>query len=607
MDASLNTGTALVVTHGPIRAAQYVRMSTDHQRYSIDNQAQVIRAYADRRGMIIVRTYADQGKSGLNITHRQALKQLIKDVITGEADFATILVYDVSRWGRFQDADESAHYEFICRQAGIRVEYCAELFENDGTPISTILKSLKRLMAAEYSRELSTKIFTAQCRIAAMGFRLGGVAGYGLRRLLVDESRVPKSILRLGHWKSIATDRIILIPGPSKEVAMVRRIFSMFVHKRMSEARIAKALNERGFVTDCDRPWRPHTIEWILRNEKYVGNNVWNRRSFKLKKARKRNPPEAWLRVDGAFKAVVDRSLFDEAQAILQARRHFTWTGRPRGFSNEQMLDALRRLFEEHGYLSIRLINQAEGIPAYSVYVARFGGLKQAYAQVGYDCRRYRLLMATRRCPNEEMLKRLRRLLDKHGYLSTCIIDNAKGLPSACVYRSRFGSLFKAYEMIGYTSEYNRSERPRYLPDEAMLEGLRHLLAERGQLTQKIIRSCSFVPTPDAYRKRFGSLMHAYRLIGLIRDKYAPLSSRPRGLSTEEMLEALRKLFRERGRLSLRLIGDCKQMPSAHQYEARFGGIMQAYELIGYKVQPRALGGAASRGKRLRPRCEHPA
>jgi hypothetical protein len=205
------------------------------------------------------------------------------------------------------------------------------------------------------------------------------------------------------------------------------------------------------------------------------------------------------------------------------------------------------------------------------------------------------------------MPKRLRRLLEKHGYLSTCVIDNAKGLPSACVYRSRFGSLFKAYEMIGYTSEYKRTERPRYLPDEAMLEGLRHLLAERGQLTQKIIRSCSFVPTAEAYRKRFGSLMHAYRLIGLTRDKYAPLSSRPRGLSTEEMLEALRKLFRERGRLSLRLIGDCKQMPSAHQYEARFGSIMRAYELIGYKVQPRALGGAASRGKKQHPHRDHPA
>lgn len=75
------------------------------------------------------------GKSGLRLDGRDALKRLIDDVQTGKADFSTILVYDVSRWGRFQDADESAYYEYICRRAGIAVQYCAEQFENDGSPV----------------------------------------------------------------------------------------------------------------------------------------------------------------------------------------------------------------------------------------------------------------------------------------------------------------------------------------------------------------------------------------------------------------------------------------------------------------------------------------
>ncbi len=49
----------------PIRAAQYVRMSTEHQQYSTENQADVIREWAAKRGCEIVRTYADDGKSGL--------------------------------------------------------------------------------------------------------------------------------------------------------------------------------------------------------------------------------------------------------------------------------------------------------------------------------------------------------------------------------------------------------------------------------------------------------------------------------------------------------------------------------------------------------------
>src|SRR5215207_8786795 len=197
----------------PCRAAEYVRMSTEHQQYSTLNQSDKIREYAKRRGILIVKTYADEGRSGLRIDGRLGLQQLIHDVQSGTAEFSVILVYDVSRWGRFQDADESAYYEFICKEAGIAVHYCAEQFENDGSLSATIIKSMKRAMAGEYSRELSVKVFTGQCRLIALGFRQGGMAGYGLRRQLIDEHRHPKSELAVGEQKSLQTDRVILVPG----------------------------------------------------------------------------------------------------------------------------------------------------------------------------------------------------------------------------------------------------------------------------------------------------------------------------------------------------------------------------------------------------------
>ena len=183
----------------PIRAAQYVRMSTEHQKYSTENQSEIISRYAEQRGFTLVRTYEDSGKSGLRLDGRDALKQLIDDVRSGAADFSAILVYDVSRWGRFQDADESAYYEFICKEAGIAVHYCAEQFENDGSLSATIIKSMKRAMAGEYSRELSAKVFAGQCRLIGLGFRQGGMAGYGLRRQLIDEQRQPKGELARRH------------------------------------------------------------------------------------------------------------------------------------------------------------------------------------------------------------------------------------------------------------------------------------------------------------------------------------------------------------------------------------------------------------------------
>ena len=147
-----------------IRAAQYVRMSTEHQQYSTDNQSDAIAIYAEKRGFKIVRTYADEGRSGLNIGGRPALRALLDDVENGRADYEALLVCDVSSWGRFQDPNEAASYELRCRRAGVQVHYCDEQFENDGSIGSSIIKTVKRAMAGEYSRELSVKVFAGRDR-----------------------------------------------------------------------------------------------------------------------------------------------------------------------------------------------------------------------------------------------------------------------------------------------------------------------------------------------------------------------------------------------------------------------------------------------------------
>jgi len=358
------------------RAVQYVRMSTEHQKYSTENQSDVIQEYANRHDMVIVRTYADEGKSGLKLDGRDALKQLIEDVETGDADFQEILVYDISRWGRFQDADESAYYEYVCKRAGIRVIYCAEQFENDGSPISTIVKGVKRAMAGEYSRELSAKVFKGQCKLIEMGFRQGGIAGYGLRRMLVDQNDHSKGILNHGEYKSLQTDRVILVPGPIEEIEIVRQVYESFLKSGKSELEIADMLNKKGIMTDFNRPWSRGTIYQILTNEKYIGNNVYNRTSFKLKSKRVKNPKEMWIRHDRAFEAIVNPEQFYIVQGIIMERN--------RRFTNDDMLNLLKRLFNKHGKISGYLIDETDGMPTSSGYRSRFGSLIRAYQLIGY-------------------------------------------------------------------------------------------------------------------------------------------------------------------------------------------------------------------------------
>lgn len=361
------------------KAAQYVRMSTDYQQYSTLNQKTVISAYAEIRGIEIVATYEDAGKSGLTFSGRPALRQLISDVAAGQDRFSTILVYDVSRWGRFQDADESAHLEYLCKLAGVQIKYCAEPFENDGTPFASICKVVKRALAAEYSRELSDKVFKGQKRLIELGFRLGGSPGIGLRRCLIDSQGRRKGLLATGERKNITTDRVILIPGPSNEIKIVRGIYRDYLKRGMGSSAIAAKLNRNDVPSESGRPWTRAVVKRVLTSEKYIGNSVWARSSFKLQIAREHNPPETWARRQGAFDGIISRQLFEEAQRE-RARRNSK-------IADDDVITRLRLILRKHGKLTAQLIRKDRFVCVASIR-KRFGSLLTAYELAGYRPKR---------------------------------------------------------------------------------------------------------------------------------------------------------------------------------------------------------------------------
>ncbi len=386
----LINNTSAVSASAPIRAAQYLRMSTEHQRYSTENQAGAIQDYAAKNNIEIVRTYSDEGISGLTFEGRPGIRKMISDVESGNADYELILVYDVSRWGRFQDLDEGIYYMHHCKKAGVRVEFCGERFQNGGDIGSKIQLLVSNSSASDYSRVLSTKVHMGQTTLIKKGFRQGGPAGFGLRRLLVDDSGNAKFQLRRLEHKSIQTDRVVLVPGPPEEITVVRRIYADFIERGLTEQQIANRLNWEGVHTDLERPWTRSTVRQVLTNEKYIGNNVWNRRSFKLKTKRMQNDPALWVRADGVFESIIDPKLFNAAQKIIATRSH-----RP---DNEEMLNALQRVLQRHGYLSGLIIDEADSCPSAGAYQSRFGSLLRTYKLIGYQPDRdYRYVDINRR------------------------------------------------------------------------------------------------------------------------------------------------------------------------------------------------------------------
>lgn len=362
----------------PIPAAQYMRMSTEDQQYSIVNQRAGIQAYAQRHGYVVVSTYEDAGKSGVAIKHRQELRRLLDDVITGRAQYKAILVYDVSRWGRFQDVDEAAHYEFLCKSAGIPVRYCAEQFDNDGSLQGSMMKALKRTMAAEYSRELGVKVSAGQRRLALLGFRVTGEAGYGLRRMMVSPDGRRRLILKPGERKAITTHRTILVPGPKKEVDCVRTIFKLAAEAKTTTLKqIANELNLRHMRRWNGKPWDRFSVHNILRNDKYVGSNTYGRTTRKLCSPSRKVESDLWVTNPHAFVPLVNRDMFDRAQKFLKRRA----VRRMR--SDEYYIQSMRKILAREGKLTERLLKNNR-VFDYKTYYNRFGSITKAYEMAGY-------------------------------------------------------------------------------------------------------------------------------------------------------------------------------------------------------------------------------
>ena len=282
----------------------------------------------------------------------------------------------MTRWGRFQDVDESAYYEFLCKRAGVRVHYCAEPFNNsEGSTMAALFKSLKRAMAGEYLRELSHKVFVGQERIARMGYKLGGAAGYGLRRELVSRDGIPKGILNHHEWKSLSSDRVRYVLGPPEEVAVVRQIFELFVNEGLWAPQIVKRLNDLGIPCERGQRWTQTVVSEMLKHPKYMGTMVYNRISKKLGANTTRNPCSKYIVIPNTLPAIVTSAMFQAAQCRLLP---------PRDLSDQELLDGLRRVLERNGRLSMDIIDSSPDVPGAQTYQRRFGNLGTAYKLVGY-------------------------------------------------------------------------------------------------------------------------------------------------------------------------------------------------------------------------------
>lgn len=326
------------------KAVAYYRHSAeDKQENSVPIQRDHAQKFAEQYRIEIIHEEADEGKSGL-LSNRPGFERLFNEwVLSPEAPhFDYVLVYDVSRWGRFQDQDEAAYYEFRCKQNGKKVIYISRGFPKEEQQlISHLQTSIERYMAAEYSRQLSEKVFYGCVKVTEQGYSAGGTACYGMSRQLLDSDKKPIRLLKRGEHKQIANERVTFVPSNDETTEAVRDMYSLLVKNWKTPTEIAEAMNERGIPSANGSEWNAEKVIRILTNETYTGTLIYNKTWGRLKQKSRRNPRNEWVIHPDAFPAIVDRELFRSAQ------EHLYWLIRSKWKRGQYTTNKVRKFIQK--------------------------------------------------------------------------------------------------------------------------------------------------------------------------------------------------------------------------------------------------------------------
>jgi site-specific DNA recombinase len=277
-----------------IPVAIYLRMSSDKQEASLDDQRREVLAYCKRKGYRIVREYLDEGISGWKGKQRLGFQQLIADAPA--KDFLIVVCWDQSRFSRF-DPMEANYFWHILRRENVGIETVKEGrldFESLGGWLSA---SVHQHGKAEYVKSLAADVVRGQRRV-----RLAG-----------------KWIFRAPLGYRLEDGK--LVAGEPEKVALLRRIFTMR-SQGMGNRMIAGKLNAEGIKPVFADGWHAGSIKMMLNNPAYRGDSIMGR----MAKGKFARVVDEITVLEGTHEALIDRELWDKVQAVnaMKTKRRST-------------------------------------------------------------------------------------------------------------------------------------------------------------------------------------------------------------------------------------------------------------------------------------------
>lgn len=332
-----------------IRAVAYYRKSNEDAGESIDQQRAWAAEACLREGVLIVREFEDQAKSGLDTARRSGFLAMIEfceqqDKLGRPVE--AVACWHANRFSRADSLETSAFLHQLVKAGTTRMLTQGKWIDFKKSEDRMIFGLEQEATSHRYLTDLSAATLRGKKTKAKNGTFMGGRPPYGYR---VDR---PEPVPGLAGEHRRPAGR--LMPDPDR-AAVVRGLFEQYATGRLSLKGLADDLRARGVPSPTGRPlWTDATVSKLLRNELYLGDYLFGRHTYSKFAGRERvkacgrqpqsglpNDPSSIVRVPATHPPLVTRDLFDRVQALLAANRSRTNPRNPRADRYQYLLSGL--------------------------------------------------------------------------------------------------------------------------------------------------------------------------------------------------------------------------------------------------------------------------
>lgn len=288
------------------KVAVYARVSThrEEQENSLEAQKDYFTKYVNNHpGWVMYKLFVDEGVSGTRKERRKGFSSMMEDAIEGKFDL--IVTKSVSRFAR-NTVDTLISIRKL-KEIGVEIYFEKEnifTFDSKGEFLITLLGSL----AQEESRSISENI------------------KWGVRAAFAKGKYVIHVKTFLGYEKNYQGEYVIC-----EEEAMVVRLIFFLAFMGETPYTIAQLFNDLEIPKIMPRTkiWSPATIVSILRNEKYKGDALLQKKfitDYLTKKAQKNTGELPQYYVTDGHPAIIPRATFDFMQQRLDDRKQYGYS-----------------------------------------------------------------------------------------------------------------------------------------------------------------------------------------------------------------------------------------------------------------------------------------